>query len=156
MNDLRKAVGQRLRELRESRNLTLESLAEKVGIAYNTIGSYERGERFPKPINLQKLLDFYGVTFEELTGEAPIEFADLPGTDQLYQKYTTLQERHRQLALQLADKPYSSPRAQEILDEFQEVAGSIPAVPTSKMKALEKTHSRAFAFPLQYRCNWRL
>lgn len=49
------AFGRRLADLRRQRGLTQAALAERAGIATNTVGSYERGAKTPRPVTLERL-----------------------------------------------------------------------------------------------------
>lgn len=63
----------RLRELRKSRNLTLQELNKElakrnVNISVGILSKYERGDRVPKDDNLIQLAKFFGVTTDYLQG----------------------------------------------------------------------------------------
>lgn len=55
-------IGNKLRELRESRNYTLEEVADKVGKARQTIHKYEIGTISISVGNLREILNIYGVS----------------------------------------------------------------------------------------------
>lgn len=57
-----------LRELRENKGLTLEQVAEALGLRNQYISNYELGKRRPDYDTLAKLADFYGVTVDYLLG----------------------------------------------------------------------------------------
>src|SRR5215216_1328463 len=59
-------IGDRIRELRASRNLTLRELAERSDLTLNAIGRIERGEREPNVSTLVKLSTGLGVEPGEL------------------------------------------------------------------------------------------
>ncbi len=52
----------RLRELRRAKLLTQKELAERVGVWYQTVQGWERGERRPRPAAMRKLCEVLGVT----------------------------------------------------------------------------------------------
>lgn len=52
----------RLKEIRESKGLTLEDVGKGVGLATNTISRYETGKREPKLETWKKLANFFGVS----------------------------------------------------------------------------------------------
>ncbi len=58
----------RLYRLRKERNLTLQALHLKTGIAMASLSSYERGKYAPSLENLCKLANFYGITLDDLIG----------------------------------------------------------------------------------------
>ncbi|KIL30477.1 helix-turn-helix domain-containing protein [Bacillus subtilis] len=59
-------LGDRLKELRESRKLTQDKLAEILGISRGTYAHYEINKRKPDYDMLIKIADFYGVTTDFL------------------------------------------------------------------------------------------
>ena len=56
----------RLAELRRSRGLSQEELAEKLGVSRQAISKWERAESAPDTDNLIELAKIYGVTLDEL------------------------------------------------------------------------------------------
>jgi transcriptional regulator with XRE-family HTH domain len=56
------AVGQRIRALREQRQLSLRALAERCGLSINAISQIERGENSPTVSSLHQLATALGVT----------------------------------------------------------------------------------------------
>jgi transcriptional regulator with XRE-family HTH domain len=60
--------GPRLRELREEANLTVEQLAEKLGVVKQTISKYENNQREPKYEYLLKLAEIFNVSVDYLLG----------------------------------------------------------------------------------------
>lgn len=68
---LRTAFGRRLRMLRHHRVMSQKSLAVTSGVSMNTIGSIERGLRFPSPEVLESLARALDVEVRDLfdTGE---------------------------------------------------------------------------------------
>ena len=58
----------RIKRLRESRNISQEKLAEKIGISKSAISMYEQGGRIA-PMKIQeKIADFFGVSLDYLWG----------------------------------------------------------------------------------------
>jgi len=55
MNDIKKLLGQRIKEIRKARNLTQEKLAEIVGIGTPNISYIENGRFAPSIETLQKI-----------------------------------------------------------------------------------------------------
>lgn len=60
----------RLRELRLSRNLTQDKLAQELGIAKSTISMYENGNREPDFETLELIADYFNVTLGSLMSRA--------------------------------------------------------------------------------------
>jgi len=59
---------ERLKELREEKELTQLQLGELLGFNSRTIGQYERGQREPDFQTLKKLCDFFEVTAGYILG----------------------------------------------------------------------------------------
>lgn len=62
----RDAVGSRVRELRESRNMTQDELAGVLGIANSALSRIESGERGLAAVELAVLAESYGVSADFL------------------------------------------------------------------------------------------
>lgn len=58
----------RLQEVRKKKGLSLQQVADAVGVGNNTISRYETGKREPKLEPWQKLADIYGVSVPYLQG----------------------------------------------------------------------------------------
>ena len=58
----------RIRELRKSRELTIENLAQLVGVSRATINNYERGVHEPNIETLIRFADYFNVTVDYLIG----------------------------------------------------------------------------------------
>ncbi len=50
-------ISNRLREIRNARNLSAKEVADKIGCSVMTIFAYERGDRTPKPIRMKQLAE---------------------------------------------------------------------------------------------------
>lgn len=70
LSKLRYVVGgddlNKLKELREKRNISQIKLASIVGVSQKTVSAWEVGRRNPKPKELQKLEDIFGVAKEDI------------------------------------------------------------------------------------------
>lgn len=65
-----------LKNIRKSRHLSQQDVANAIGIPVRTFCGYEREEREPTLEMLGKLADFFGVTVDELLGRSPQLFDD--------------------------------------------------------------------------------
>ena len=59
---------ERIKELRESRNLTEEALGTVIGVKRYSIYSYEKGRAYPEMKGLIALADFFDVSMDYLAG----------------------------------------------------------------------------------------
>lgn len=55
-------IGERLRALREERNISMRSLATKSGLSANALSMIERGKASPSVSTLYKLADALGIS----------------------------------------------------------------------------------------------
>ncbi|HLO17643.1 MAG TPA: helix-turn-helix domain-containing protein [Anaerolineales bacterium] len=61
-------IGERLRELREARNISMRSLATRSGLSANALSMIERGKASPSVSTLYKLSDALGVSITAFFG----------------------------------------------------------------------------------------
>ena len=61
-------IGERIRKLRTSRNLTQEEMAGHLGISFQAISKWERGDGYPDITLLPSIAAYFGVTVDELIG----------------------------------------------------------------------------------------
>lgn len=62
-------IGERIKELRENKNLTQTELAELLGFkTYTTVSKWENNDNYPKGKDLKRLSEIFGVTSDYLLG----------------------------------------------------------------------------------------
>lgn len=61
-------MGNRIRELRKQRKITMKQLGEIVGLAESTISQYENGKRQPDNETVFRLSEYFDVTVGYLLG----------------------------------------------------------------------------------------
>lgn len=66
-------LGARLKTLRRSLGKTLQEVGRDTGIAWSTLGMYERGQRQPSLAKLRILAEYYRVAADELLDIAATE-----------------------------------------------------------------------------------
>lgn len=76
--------GENLKSLREKRELTQANLAGFLGVSFQTISKWERGETYPDISYLPDIADFFGVTIDSLLG------ADRGENERKINEYITL------------------------------------------------------------------
>ena len=77
----------RLRELREKKEISQKVLSEKTGISFNCIAGYEKGTVQPTSDRLIWLSEFYNVSIDYLLGRNPVN-----SNDKLMQENTSLKK----------------------------------------------------------------
>ena len=98
--------GNNLRNLRKSRNLTLEELAEKLSINKSTLSRYESGQREPNHEAEENIADFFNVSLDALRGYEPIDYSVLnssPETQMVLSFMEEMDEPTRQNLLAYAE-----------------------------------------------------
>ena len=75
---------EKLKQLREERQLEYEDVAKKVYVAPRAVKEWEQGKNYPSVPLLMRLSKFYGLSMEELLAEdkaeLPIDPVDVQGT----------------------------------------------------------------------------
>lgn len=61
-------MGNRIRELRAEKGVTLTELEDSTGLSTSAVSQYENGNRKPKIETWQKLADYFGVSVSYLQG----------------------------------------------------------------------------------------
>lgn len=64
-------IGEKIKELRKAKGITIAEAAKIFSIASRTYSSYEAEEREPNIDMINKFADFYGVTTDYLLGREP-------------------------------------------------------------------------------------
>ncbi|MDR0223180.1 MAG: helix-turn-helix domain-containing protein [Oscillospiraceae bacterium] len=59
---------QRLKQLRELKNISQTRLAREMGVTQGTVGNWETGKRTPDTGTLQRLADYFSVSVDFLLG----------------------------------------------------------------------------------------
>lgn len=62
-------VGRRISELRKEHNMTQMELADKLGISFQAVSNWERGNSMPDISKLPELAELFDVSIDELLGE---------------------------------------------------------------------------------------
>ena len=61
-------IGKNIRQLRRERNLTQEEVAAHLGISFQSISKWERGDGYPDITMLPALANYFGTSVDELLG----------------------------------------------------------------------------------------
>lgn len=55
MKNIKKLLGERIKEIRKSKNLTQEQLAERIGIEIPSLSNIENGKNYPNSETIEKI-----------------------------------------------------------------------------------------------------
>ncbi len=75
-----KLLGERIKELRDEKNLSQKALAERVGVTQQAVAKWEGGKSEPDSKTLITLADFFGCTVDYLIGKSDIKLPKMPLT----------------------------------------------------------------------------
>lgn len=78
-------IGEKLKKLRRGRDLTQEEVATHLGISYQAISKWERGDGYPDITMLPALANYFAVSIDELIGMD--EIASASKLDKINQKW---------------------------------------------------------------------
>lgn len=73
--------GQRLKQLREEKELSQQELAKLFSLSQSTIAYYELDKKQPSQKTLQRLAEFFGCTVDYILGRTDIRNPDQPDED---------------------------------------------------------------------------
>ncbi len=90
--NIKKLLGKRLQEIRKSRKLTQEQVAELVGIETPSISNIEVGKYFPSAENLDKILAILDIKPVDI-----FTFESLAPRDELIQEMLTAMNKDEKL-----------------------------------------------------------
>lgn len=68
MEIMKLLIGENIRRLRRERDLTQEEVAAHLGISFQSISKWERGDGYPDITILPSLANYFGITVDELIG----------------------------------------------------------------------------------------
>lgn len=109
-----KQIGKKITDLRKATNMTQMELADKLGISFQAVSNWERGNTMPDISKLPELAEIFGISVDELlNGKAPLVNAVLNDTVDEFMEEGNVTEQ------ELADTlPLLKPeQAEDILDK---------------------------------------
>lgn len=66
-------IGEKIRRLRRERDLTQEEVAAHLGVSFQSVSKWERGDGYPDITMLPALANYFGVSVDALLGMSEIE-----------------------------------------------------------------------------------
>lgn len=99
--------GENLKRLRKEKELTQETLAEFLGVTFQAVSKWERGETYPDITLLPSISSFFNVSIDDLLG------ADKLKKEQRVNEYLEFYDKMR-----FKDTPLTFTKFQEAVNEF--------------------------------------
>ena len=123
-----KQIGKKITDLRKANNMTQMELADKLGISFQAVSNWERGNTMPDISKLPELAEIFHISVDTLlNGKAPLVEAVLNNTVEKYMEEGTVTEQ------EIADTlPLLKPeQAEEIVDKvdvskFHDISSFLP------------------------------
>lgn len=142
-------IGENIKRLRLQKELTQEVLAEFLGISFQSISRWERGESYPDITMLPVIASFFDVTVDELLGicktndeEKIREYLDLYDTMRLKDSSLAFEKLEnavkefpgdfrilvRYMELLHEEKLFNQPWKELVTDKYKKISGKIEAI----------------------------
>ena len=71
--DIKTIIGEKIKKLREEKNITQKELSYHVNTSKESISQYERGVQSPKPETLIMLANYFNVSIDYILGRVDIK-----------------------------------------------------------------------------------
>lgn len=115
-------LGDRIRKLRESRNMTQTELSEILGMkTYTTVSKWEKNENFPKGKDLKKLAEIFNVTSDYLLGLSNTKLGKITTQNEhpeILTIYNQLEESKQEKVLDYAKEQLEEQNSSKIVSIF--------------------------------------
>ena len=115
-------LGDRIRKLRESRNMTQTELSEILGMkTYTTVSKWEKNENFPKGKDLKKLAEIFNVTSDYLLGLSDNKLGKITTQNEhpeILTIYNQLEEPKQEKVLDYAKEQLEEQNSSKIVSIF--------------------------------------
>lgn len=115
-------LGDRVRKLREGRNMTQTELSEILGMkTYTTVSKWEKNENFPKGKDLKKLAEIFNVTSDYLLGLADSKLGKITAQsekNEIISIYDQLEEQRQEKVLNYAKEQLEEQESSNIISIF--------------------------------------
>lgn len=115
-------LGDRIRKLRESRNMTQTELSEILGMkTYTTVSKWEKNENFPKGKDLKKLAEIFNVTSDYLLGLSDNKLGKITTQNEhleILTIYNQLEEPKQEKVLDYAKEQLEEQNSSKIISIF--------------------------------------
>jgi transcriptional regulator with XRE-family HTH domain len=140
--------GERIRELRKEKNMTLKQLAEELDMPLTTLGNYEREERNPDFDTVSAIAGYFGVSMDYLIGRSDKRSFD---EHVLNEDFKDMEE------LMINADPIIREKVVDIFDQlYLIVRDDLKKIGSSEIKELDHIHEvMNFIFRMKNGFSWR-
>lgn len=131
-------IGDRLKKLRRERELTQEDVAAHIGVSFQAISKWERGEGYPDITMLPVLANYFSVTVDELIGMDAL--AAQERYDEINREYeeNRVAGRHRENAALMQEALKAYPNDALLLVQLSAAFHHMGDTPEEKREYLNK------------------
>ena len=77
IKEMKKALGERLKELRQAKNIKRSAIAVLLQVSVSAVSMWENGDRTPKLEQIKRLAEIYGCSVEYIVGDCAEEINKL-------------------------------------------------------------------------------
>ena len=121
-------VGRKIAELRKNHNMTQLELADKIGISFQAVSNWERGNSMPDISKLPELASLFDVTIDELLGEKSelVESAAKGDIKEYLEHNDISSEEIRKVAPVLRPNQVDAIYESKKINDLQEIAFLLP------------------------------
>ena len=89
-------IGDTIRKLRKEKNVTQDVLANFLGVSYQSVSKWERGESYPDITLIPAIASFFGVTTDFLLGVNTVDRENRIKAYEEKYKTLTMQEKYEE------------------------------------------------------------
>ncbi len=109
-------IGENLKALRMTAGLTMEGLAEKIGVSRQSVAKWENGDSLPDLMKCKALADLYNVSLDALVNDTPEHILrEQDGETKFLFGVVKLDEEHRVLIPEKAREIFRLAPGDELL-----------------------------------------
>jgi len=129
--------GENLKRLRKEKELTQETLADFLGVSFQTISKWERGETYPDITTLPTIASFFNVTIDDLLGVDKAQKEQK--INEYFELYDTMKLKDLSLTYQTYQKAVKEfPGDFPILIRYMELLYEVKGFEQGKYKDISK------------------
>ncbi len=132
-------IGEKLKKLRQSKDLTQEEVATHLGISFQAISKWERCEGYPDITMLPILANYYQVTVDELIGMDEISSANKLDAINLLWKENRQAGKHRENVALMRDALKSYPNNALLLIQLSASLERLDGTESEKREYLKES-----------------